>query len=257
LPGSLEGRRVLVLRPEGQAGDLARALVAEGAEPVVVPAIRILPASDAGALGSALGRGHDWVVFTSVNGVAALGAGPGPRARPGAGSAPGPGPGPLGAHRVAAVGPATAEALAGLGVTVDFVPSAYTTVALAGELPGPPGRVCVVRAEAAGPDLEEILSGRGYDVERVNAYRTEHTGSGPIVEALEAGVDGVALTSASITEAFASAAGDPPDTRGAAVFSIGPATTAACRRAGLAVTAEAGTHTIPGLVATIAARMGR
>ena len=157
--------------------------------------------------------------------------------------------------RVAAVGPATAEALVSAGVAVDFVPSAYTTVALATELPGPPSRVCVVRAEAAGPDLETILADRGFEVERVNAYRTEPSGHHLIVEALDDGVDAVALTSASITEAFADAAGHPPDTRGAAVFSIGPATTAACRRAGLAVRAEAGTHTIPALVATIADTM--
>lgn len=232
----LEGIRVLVLRPEGQAEDLARALTAEGAVPVVVPAIRILPLPDTEALDAALRREHDWVVFTSVNGVAAI-------------SAPVTG-------RVAAVGPATAEALTSTGVAVDFIPSAYTTVALGSELPGPPGRVCVVRAEAAGPDLETILAGRGYEVERVNAYRTEPAGRGLILAALDEGVDAVALTSASITEAFAGATGDPPDTRGAAVFSIGPATSAACARAGLTVSAEATTHTIPGLVAAIAATMG-
>jgi uroporphyrinogen-III synthase len=236
----LDGRRVLVLRPAGQAEDLVRALAAEGADTVVVSAIRILPLPDTEALDAALRRDHDWVVFTSVNGVAAIQE-----------TVP-----PASPTRVAAVGPATAEALASAGVAVDFVPSAYTAVALASELPGPPSRVCVVRAEAAGPDLETILRGRGYEVERVDAYRTEPSGHHLIVEALDDGVDAVALTSASITEAFADAAGHPPDTRGAAVFSIGPATTAACRRAGLAVRAEAGTHTIPGLVATIADTMG-
>jgi uroporphyrinogen-III synthase len=235
----LEGRRVLVLRPEGQAEDLVRALAAEGADAVVVPAIRILPLPDTEALDAALRRDHDWVIFTSINGVAAIQE-----------TIP-----PANDTRVAAVGPATAEALVSAGVAVDFVPSAYTTVALATELPGPPSRVCVVRAEAAGPDLETILADRGYEVERVNAYRTEPSGHHLIVEALDDGVDAVALTSASITEAFADAAGHPPDTRGAAVFSIGPATTAACRRAGLAVRAEAAAHTIPGLVATIADTM--
>ena len=239
-PRRLEGRRILVLRPEGQAEELIRALAAEGSDAVVVPAIRILPLPDTEALDAALRRDHDWVIFTSVNGVAAI-----PETIPQANHT-----------RVAAVGPATAEALASAGVAVDFVPSAYTTVALATELPGPPSRVCVVRAEAAGPDLETILADRGFEVERVNAYRTEASGHHLSVEALDEGVDAVALTSASITEAFADAAGHPPDTRGAAVFSIGPATTAACLRAGLAVRAEAGTHTIPGLVATIAATMG-
>ncbi|HKN49596.1 MAG TPA: uroporphyrinogen-III synthase [Actinomycetota bacterium] len=248
----LEGRRILVLRPEGQAESLVRALTAEGADAVLVPAIRILPLPDTEALDAALRREHDWVVFTSVNGVinavingAINGVAGMQETIP-----------PANPTRIAAVGPATARALASAGVSVDFVPSAYTTVALASELPGPPSRVCVVRAEAAGPDLETILAGRGYEVERVNAYRTEALGHHLIIEALADGVDAVALTSASITEAFADAAGHPPDTRGAAVFSIGPATTAACLRAGLAVRAEAGTHTIPGLVATIAATMG-
>ncbi|HMC08557.1 MAG TPA: uroporphyrinogen-III synthase [Actinomycetota bacterium] len=253
MPGRLEGRRVLVLRPGAQAEDLARALEAEGAEAVVAPAIRILPPSDWAPIDAALGRGHEWLVFTSVNGVGAL-ARRIPRARPG---------------RVAAVGPATAEALSSTGVGVDYVPDSYTTVALARGLPGPPGPVCVIRAEAAGPDLEEILSDRGFTVERVNAYRTEPAETHRIAEALRAGVDAVALTSASITQAFAGAAGHPPDPRGAAVFSIGPATTAACLRVGLDVAAEAAPHTIPGLVEAIAryfamaagsspaARMGR
>src|SRR2546422_11454567 len=71
-PRRLEGRRVLVLRPEGQAEDLVRALAAEGADAVVVPAIRILPLPDTEALDTALRRDHDWVIFTSVNGVAAI-----------------------------------------------------------------------------------------------------------------------------------------------------------------------------------------
>src|SRR5437879_8809533 len=96
----LEGRRILVLRPEGQAEDLVRALAAEGADAVVVPAIRILPLPDTEALDAALRREHDWVVFTSINGVingVAAMHGTIPPAKP---------------TRVAAVGPATAEALA-------------------------------------------------------------------------------------------------------------------------------------------------
>ena len=239
MPEGLLGRRILVLRPAEQAEDLALALVAEGAEPVVVPAIRILPAIDPSAIADALAREHDWVVFTSVNGVAAL-----PRDPPTA----------MRRSRIASVGPATAQALEGLGFSIDFIPTAYTTVALAAELPGPPGRVCVVRAEAAGPELETILSGRGFTVERVDAYRTEPAGAGPIAQALAVGVDAVALTSASITWAFADAVtGTGP---GAAVFSIGPATTAACRAAGLAVAGEAQTHTIPGLVAAMVGGLG-
>src|SRR5207248_3098609 len=82
--------------------------------------------ADTEALDAALRREHDWVIFTSINGVAAMQE-----------TIP-----PANPTRVAAVGPATAEALASAGVGVDFVPSAYTTAALASELPGPPSRVC-------------------------------------------------------------------------------------------------------------------
>ena len=240
MPGTLEGRRILVLRPQDQAADLVDTLAATGATPVAIPAIRILPPADERAIGAALGGAWDWVVFTSVNGVAA---------------AP---PAALAQIRskVAAIGPATAEALRLRGVEVAFVPSAYTTLALAHELPGPPGRVLLLRAEIAGGDLEQVLGERGFRVERVDAYRTEATDPGPLTAALDEGVDGVALTSASIAEAFAAAAGSPPDTHGAAVFSIGPATSAACRRLGLSVAAEASPHTIPGLVGAIAAHLG-
>lgn len=247
MPGRLEGRRVLVLRPVGQAASLAAALRAEGAEPVVTPAIRILPNDVSAALATALSGGCAWTLFTSVNGVAAaLPALAGPR-RPALG-------------RVAAVGPVTAEALVAAGIAVDFVPSAFTTEALARELPRelapdapgePSGRVCVVRAEAAGDDLECILAERGFGVARVDAYRTEPAGAAAIARALEAGVDAVALTSASITDAFASAsagiAGPVP-----ALVSIGPATSAAARRAKLTVAAEASPHTTSGLVEALA-----
>ena len=240
MAGRLEGRRILVLRPEGQAEHLARALGEEGADPVLAPAIRILPPADWGPIDAALGREHDWTVFTSVNGVAAL------RGRLPAG----------GLGRVAAVGPATARALEGEGLSVSFIPRAYTTEALGRELPGPPATVCLVRADIAGGDLEQILAQRGFAIDRIDAYRTEPQEPDRIAGALADGVDAVALTSASITEAFAAAAGDPPELRGATVVSIGPATTAAARRAGLAVAAEASPHTIPGLVAAMVATLG-
>ncbi len=60
----------------GGASGIGRALainLAEaGAEPVELPLIQVLPPEDPGALDDALERRHDWVVFTSVNGVRAV-----------------------------------------------------------------------------------------------------------------------------------------------------------------------------------------
>lgn len=269
---------MLVLRPEAQADDLARALEELGATPVIVPAIRIEPLGDWGAVDRALDRAldrprsYDWVLFTSVNGVAAVAGRMAERGLK---------PSTLGAGggRVGAIGPATRRALEQAGIAVDWVPSRFTTQALAGELPStPPGRpgpapgpgsVCVFRADVAGPELDDALAARGFDVERVDAYRTVPAGGDQIAAALASGVDAVAFTSASIVRAFAEASEEcwgegwaqrwerANGSRSSLVCCIGPATAQACVSAGLQVDCEATEHTIPGLVRAIAGRLDR
>lgn len=241
--------RVLVLRPEGQAEPLAELLEREGAEPVAIPAVRIVPPRDWSVIDSALDRlgSFGWLVFTSVNGAGVVLE----RLRHRGGRA-----GRLQA-RVAAIGPATRARLEQEGVTVDWMPSAYTTETLGAELPlDPSGRqgsttawkpsVCVVRADIASSRLEEILRQRGFTVERVNAYGTRPINKERIRDALTS-VDAVALTSASIVQSFAAAVGAnlPP---GLKIFSIGPATSQACREVGLQADSEAEEHTVQGLV---------
>lgn len=243
--GRLAGRRVLVLRPEGQAEKLVQALIAEGAEPVVAPAIRILPPSDWGPIDRALTEtgAFDWLVFTSVNGAAVL-----DRVKDrAAGSFP---------ARIAAIGPATARAVEDRGFSVGFIPTAYTTRALARQLPGPPARAYLIRAEIAGAELDEELRARGFEVTRLDAYRTQRADGDEICAALDLGIDAVALTSASITRAFAAALRSLDDLQGVRLYCIGPATEAACREAGLPVTGVAAEHTVAGLVAVMAGHLG-
>jgi uroporphyrinogen-III synthase len=230
--------RVLVLRPEGQWEEFSRLLDARGFDPIVVPGIRILAPSDPAALDEAVAhrRLFDWIVFASANGVSAFVDGLGPRE--------------LGAARVAAVGPVTRRALERNQIKVDWIPTEFTTSALARQFPvAPPARILLVRAENAGTGLEESLGDRGYEVERADAYRTEPTGEAAIRRALEFGVHAIALTSASIVASFVSAAGRSAN--GAAVCCIGPATEAACRRVGLPVDTVAPVHTAEGLVEAI------
>ncbi|MGH2707084.1 MAG: uroporphyrinogen-III synthase, partial [Actinomycetota bacterium] len=185
----------------------------------------------------------DWLVFTSVNGAAVLDRirDRAPHRRTG---------------RIAAIGPATARAVESRGFPVGFIPTSYTTRALARELPGAPARVCLIRAEIAGPELDEELRARGFKVARLDAYRTRAADPGEIRAALALGIDAVALTSASITRAFAAALGSPADLRGAVLYCIGPATAAACREVGLPVGGVAREHTVAGLVAAISEHLG-
>ena len=67
----LFGKRVLVTRTHAQAGEMSSALRAAGAEPVLIPMIKLVPCEDTGALDTALSQldRYDGLLFTSANAV--------------------------------------------------------------------------------------------------------------------------------------------------------------------------------------------
>ncbi|MDP6980901.1 MAG: uroporphyrinogen-III C-methyltransferase [Myxococcota bacterium] len=70
----LFGKRVLVTRTREQSGDMASALRAGGAEPVLLPMIELVPALETGGLDDALAHldRYDGLLFTSANTVRAF-----------------------------------------------------------------------------------------------------------------------------------------------------------------------------------------
>lgn len=202
--------KVVVTRPRGQEEQLARRLEALGHDVVLCPLVEIEPV---GADPIEVG-GYDWVIVTSVNGAREL--------RRRLQGTP---------KRVAAIGPATAEAFGG----ADLVPTVSTQEGLLAELPRPAGRVLFAGAEGARRLLVDEL---GADF--VALYRTREL----VPDTLLAG-DLVVLASPSAARAFARTGAAVP------AVSIGPETTAAARGAGVAVAAEAETHDLDGLVAAI------
>lgn len=202
--------RIVVTRPRGQEEELVRALQARGHEVVHVPLLEVEPLGDSPLDVS----GYDWVIVTSVNGAREL-----RRRMTGAPA------------RVAAIGPATAEAFGG----ADLVPVVSTQEGLLAELPRPAGRVLFAGAEGARRLLVDELG-----AEFVPLYRTrELEPAGPVEGDL------VVLASASAARAYGVL-----DARLPAV-SIGPQTTGAARAAGVEVVAEAPTHDLAGLLAAI------
>jgi uroporphyrinogen III methyltransferase/synthase len=244
----LTGLTVLVPRARDQASDFSALLRSRGAEPLEVPTIEIRPVAATDELDRAvedLAAGQfDWVVLTSVNGVAAV------RARA---EASGRGPAALGAARVAAVGPATEAALRAWGVAPDLVPEVATTAALGHAFPPGPGSVLLARADLANPELSVLLRAKAWQATEVVAYHTVPVGTlDPAARRrLDAGeVDWVAFTASSTVEGFLRGYGGPPppDVR---VAAIGPVTADTARSAGIRVATTATEHTIPGLVAAI------
>jgi hydroxymethylbilane synthase len=198
LAARLVPRRVLVTRAAGQAPELTGALAGAGLVPVEVPTIAIEPLANLGQQVTRLAR-FDWAVVTSANGARAL-AGAAERARA-----------PFGTVRWAAVGAATARALAEAGVPDVFVPSVASAEGLASELPIAPGeRVVLFRGDLASQALVEVLTERGAIVEDVTVYRTVEgpSSSAPLLRsALVAGLDGLVFTSGSTIRGLASLAG--------------------------------------------------
>jgi uroporphyrinogen III methyltransferase/synthase len=245
----LFGRRVIVTRAREQASGLVERLQELGAATVELPVIEIGEPDDGGAaLREAAARvgKYDWVVFTSANAVvrffAALGAvGSDTRA--------------LGGRRVAAIGPGTADALAGAGVRADLVPERFVAESLLEAFPSGPGRVLLPRAAVARDALPAGLTERGFTVDVVEAYRT--IVGRPSSEALAAAAtaSAVTFTSSSTVTNYLAVTGDLPVPP--VVACIGPITADTARAAGLSVDVVAAEHTIDGLVTALVGTLGR
>ena len=178
----LEGKRILVTRAREQAGALSERLQAVGAIPVEFPVIRIMPPQNWEPLDSALGKlfladaknlpYYAWLIFTSANGVNIFCE----RLLS------------LGFHtenmlgvRVAAIGPATAAALAHYDITADLVPGEYIAESVAAALIEDTQRreeslegkrILLPRAAEARQVLVTGLEEAGAIVDEVAAYTT-------------------------------------------------------------------------------------
>jgi len=251
----LAGLRVVVTRPEDQAEELCDRLRALGAEPLLFPTIAIVPSEVGGPLDQAIAQlpDYDWIIFTSVNGVEHFWARL-VEVRP---SSAGDGEGELSIRgKVAAIGPATADALRQRGAPVHLMPAEYRAEAILDEIDDVAGqRILLPRADIARPALADGLRATGARVDDVRAYRTVR-GKPPSAafDALRAGVDVVTFTSSSTVRNFVSLTegldfGDP------LIACIGPVTAATAHELGLHVDLVAGTYTIDGLLESLANKL--
>lgn len=249
----LAGRTVVVTRAAAQAPRFVTLLEAAGASVVEAPTIAIEPPASWAPLDAALDALVDfrWVIFTSVNGVDMVGRRLAERGRDWRGIA---------GKRVAAIGPATAEALAERGVRAEAVPGEYRAEGLVerlrAELTAGDG-VLLPRAAKTRDVLVRELAALGARVVEVPAYETRRvTGAADRVrEALGAGrVDVVTFTSSSTVRHFAEMFSDEERRRwfpALTVASIGPITAATAAEYGLTTAIMPQDYTIPALARAI------
>jgi len=242
--GPLFGKRVLVTRAREAAAEFAERLWELGAEPVIASTIAIAPPSDPAPARAALERlnSYAWVVFTSKSGVNAafvLLHERGADARR------------FGSAKVAAIGPATAAALAGFGVRADFIPGAFVGEEVAEgliERTQPGDRVLVFGAEVMRDVVPARLGDAGRAVDVVAGYRTTLVIDPEIARAAES-TDVWTFTSASTVDGFVANVPAAPELRRTKLVAcIGPLTAEAARKAGLAPDAIAADSTVDGLL---------
>jgi uroporphyrinogen-III synthase len=252
-PGPLQGKRIVVTRAIEQSRELVTRLENMGATVLLFPAVSFSEPSDTAELDRAihsLGK-FDWILFTSANAARFFSQ----RCRK-LGVVPGQG----GNYRCAAVGSATASAVASEGFPVDHVAQEFNGLALARELStyiyGK--KIVLPRSERARSDLPDALKTAGAEVTEVVAY---HTGGLGVIEpevmrAIQgAQVDVVSFFSPSAIENMRAELGGEVLSRlgaKAAMAAVGPVTAAALRDAGLRVAIEAPLATAESMAAAIA-----
>jgi uroporphyrinogen-III synthase len=189
--------RVLVTRSKQQSSELAGKLRELDLDPVLVPAIEFAAPSSFEALDAALARlaEFQWVIFTSANAAEAMQSrlkanGVDAAEVFAAGKSP----------RVAAIGPATARALAAIGLRVDLMPAQAVAESLldslltyARQVDRSPARFLLIRAEDARDLLPDALRAAGAEVVIAPAYRTVvPAGSIEIIRSLFGDAQGLA-----------------------------------------------------------------
>jgi uroporphyrinogen-III synthase len=249
----LEGKRVVVTRAVEQARDLMARLENMGAIVLLFPAVSFSEPSDTAELDRAIRSlvEFDWILFTSANAV---------RFFAGRCRKLGVEPSEEGNYLCAAVGPATASAVAAEGFSVDHVAQEFIGAALAQELSASLGgkKILLPRSERARPDLPHALKAIGAEVTEVVAYHTGGVGAidpGVMRAMREAQVDVISFFSPSAIENMRADLGEEVLSRlgaRAALAAVGPVTAAALRSAGLPVAIEPPLATAESMAAAIA-----
>jgi uroporphyrinogen-III synthase len=253
----LTGLRILVGRARHQAGPLSSALRDLGAEVLEIPFIEIRKPRSYKPLDRALQNleTYDWLILTSVNGVDAVWERLNKLHATNS---------KLAHLKIAAIGPATANAIRENGAHVHIVPKEYVAESVVRSMHSRVmgKRVLLARARVARDIIPRELRKLGAHVDVVEAYETiiPQSSRRRLKAALKSKARRphlIMFTSSSTVRNFtallegSAPRGSLKQLDGILFASIGPVTSATLRQLGLRAGIEAKQYTIPGLVAAI------
>jgi uroporphyrinogen III methyltransferase / synthase len=243
----LFGKRIMVTRPIAQALEVAAALRARGAEPVVAPTIAIVPPDDLRPAHRAIDElsSYKWIVFTSRNGVEAFFS----RLQSLDADAR-----YVGATKVAAIGAKTGQALQRFGIRPDLIPAEFIGEEIARALIEAAklgDRVLIYRAQDARDILPQMLTDAGLKTTVAAAYKTIFVDDPEFASKVRT-CDAVTFSSPSTVAGFIALLGGDAHAgeavRSKTIVCIGPITARAARDAGLHVDAVAREYTADGVI---------
>jgi uroporphyrinogen III methyltransferase / synthase len=251
----LFGQRVVITRPRQDAFRAASVLEHLGAEVILAPTVEVRALADPKPIDGAIDRlgEYDWLVFTSANGVRFFMQRLEERGRDLRA---------LGHLKLAAIGPATADVLAGFHLRADLVPESYRSEALAEAL----GRIAsgqkilLARADRGRTLLKDELDQLAA-VDQVSVYENLDAESLPdavIERILDGTVDWITLTSSAITERLHALLPESARRRvgrEVRLASLSPVTSATASGLGWDVAVEASEFTWDGLVNALVQRI--
>jgi uroporphyrinogen III methyltransferase/synthase len=233
----LSGRKIIVTRAADQAGEFSGLMASRGATVLECPTIKLVEPENWDELDAAIGMLNEfnWLILTSVNAVRFFfqrlnSLGCDSRA--------------LGTCKVCAVGPKTAEVIAGFGINPDLIPADYRAEGVVSEFAklGISGqKILFPRADRARDIIPRELEQKGAQVTAPVIYRNilpERLCPETILALEKRCVDCITFTSSSTALNMAELLGADllaNMLKGVAVASIGPVTSKTCRELGLKV----------------------
>lgn len=247
----LFGKRIVVTRARAQSEKFSKKLSDLGAEVLQIPVVKgETPDNKQDFIDAILTlNSYDWLVFTSVNGVATFFEYFFRRFKDLR---------DIGGAKIAAVGPATAAKIREYHLQVDLMPEEFVGRKIAEEFEKyssvENSKICLLRAEKANPELALALEELGAIVDDVGLYKTVmETGdpSGVANDFLNNGCDWITFTSGSTVEFFHTRFDLPKMLKqfpGMKIASIGPETNKALAAINVKPTLEAKEHTTDGII---------
>jgi uroporphyrinogen-III synthase len=249
----LAGTRILVGRARHQAGSLSTSLRSLGASVIEIPFIEIRKPQSYRQLDDVLKniKSYDWLILTSVNGVEAMWE----RLRKLRITR-----GKIKHLQIAAIGPATKQAIVKHGLKVKMMPEEYVAESVVKGLREKVNgkRVALIRAKVARDVIPEELRAAGAHVDVIEAYETVVPEKSRVrLRALMKDAPRrphvVTFTSSSTAKNFAELLGktNTGALKKIQFASIGPVTSATMRELQMPIAIEAREFTMGGLIRAI------